>query len=60
MFHSWEAVEKSRGMLTSRQIEQALRWNPETAFLSVNGFQAIRSYARDLDKEEGEARAKRE
>ncbi|MDA8376995.1 MAG: hypothetical protein M0Z50_08045 [Planctomycetia bacterium] len=60
MFHSWEAVEKSRGMLTSRQIEEALRWNPETAFLSVNGFQAIRSYVRDLDKGEGKVRAKRE
>jgi len=58
LFHRWEAVEKSRGMLTSRQIEEGLRWNPETAFLSVNGFQAIRYYVRDLDKEEEKARAK--
>ncbi len=60
MFRSWEEVEESRGMLTSRQIEKALRWNPETAFLSVNGFQAIRSYVRDLDKGEGKVRATRE
>ena len=60
LFHRWEAVEKSRGMLTSRQIEEGLRWNPETAFLSVNGFHAIRSYLRDPNKEEGKAREKRE
>ena len=58
LFHRWEAVEKSRGTLTSRQIEEGLRWNPETAFLSVNGFQAIRYYVRDLEKEEEKARAK--
>ena len=60
LFHRWEVVEKSGGMSTSRQIEEGLRWNPKTAFLSVNGFQAIRSYVRNLDKEEGKARAKRE
>ncbi len=27
LFHRWEAVEKACGMLTSRQIEKALRWD---------------------------------
>ncbi len=46
LFHRWETMEKSRGMLTSRQIEKGLRWDGKAAFLAVYGFRAIRSYVR--------------
>jgi hypothetical protein len=29
MFHRWAAIEQSRGLLISRQIEKGLRWNPK-------------------------------
>ncbi len=30
LFYNWESAEKSRGMLTSRQIEKGLRWDGGT------------------------------
>ena len=60
LFRRWEALEKSRGILTSREIEKGLRWNPDTAFLSVNGFQAIRSYLSRHGSGHGQVPPKRE
>ena len=51
LFHRWEAVEKSRHILTSRQIEKGLRWNIRTPFLYMNGFEVIRSYLRGIRKD---------
>jgi|GEM_PF-1114974 len=42
LFHHWETVEKSRGMLTSRAIEQGLRWNGGTTTYRGLEFSAIR------------------
>jgi hypothetical protein len=50
LFHHWEAVEKSRQILTSRQIEKGLRWNVKKVFLYVYGYKAIRLYLRRLGK----------
>jgi hypothetical protein len=42
LFHPWEAVEKSRGMLTSREIEKGLRWNGGTTNYRGLEFAVIR------------------
>ena len=46
LFNRWEKTERSRGLATSRAIEQALRWNPEMPISSVWGYTAVRSYVR--------------
>jgi hypothetical protein len=43
LFRRWERAEVSRGLSTSREMEERLRWNPVTAFLSVSGYRTIRS-----------------
>ncbi len=47
LFHRWEAVEKSRHILTSRQIEKSLRWNLINS--ATHGeFSAIRRTLKEL------------
>ena len=41
LFHRWEAVEKSRGILTSRQIEKGLRWDGWQALAPYKDFQGF-------------------
>ena len=44
LFHRWEAVEKSRGMLVSRHIEKALRWDGVHESYRGYEFHVIRRY----------------
>ena len=48
LFTRWEAVEKSRGILTSRQIEKGLRWNGWSDSYRGREFAAIRRYVKQL------------
>jgi hypothetical protein len=48
MFHRWEAVEKSRGIITSRAIEQGLRWDRWRNSYRGLEFGVIRKYVKGL------------
>jgi len=48
LFHCWEAVEKSRGILTSRQIEKGLRWDRWRDSYRGLEFNTIRKYVKGL------------
>ncbi len=48
LFHHWEATEESRGILTSRQIEKALRSNGWPYSYRGHEFGVIRRYLRKL------------
>jgi len=48
LFHCWEAVEKSRGILTSRQIEKGLRWDRWRDSYCGLEFNTIRKYVKGL------------
>ncbi|MCL5945877.1 MAG: hypothetical protein M1472_03360 [Planctomycetes bacterium] len=55
LFHRWEAVEKSRGILTSRQIEKGLRWDGmQTSYRGFEGY-VIRRHVRHLKHQHAEA-----
>jgi hypothetical protein len=60
LFHRWEAVEKSRDLLTSRQIEKGLRWNEWHPVSSYHGFEfhLIRKYVKRLKTKPRTAAAK--
>jgi hypothetical protein len=48
LFHQWEAVETAKGITTSREIEQGLRWDGVNSSYRGLEFQAIRRYVRKL------------
>ena len=48
LFHHWEAVEKSRHILTSRQIEKDLRWDGWPYSYRRYEFYVIRKYVKGL------------
>ncbi|MHB1768049.1 MAG: hypothetical protein ACYCUV_09395, partial [Phycisphaerae bacterium] len=48
LFRRWEAVEKSRGTLTSRQVEKGLRWDGVHQNYRGHEFLVIRRYVKGL------------
>jgi len=48
LFHRWEALEKSRGITTSRHIEKGLRWDRWRDSYRGLEFNTIRKYVKGL------------
>ena len=46
LFHRWEAVEKSQGILAARAIEKGLRWDQIRSTYHGMEFNAIKRYVR--------------
>ena len=59
LFHRWEAVEKSRGILISREIEKGLRWDRWRDSYRGLEFRTIRKYVKGIVAAKVSATAKR-